>query len=443
MIQSKNGATPLIFSISKDKPFLAERLILAGAGLNIQDKNGYSPLYWAISNHNRDIAELLVNKGADVNIKSKTGDAPLHVAARLGEEEIVKLLLDFKAKINAPGRDGITPLHAAIRHGYTSLAELLISNGSDINAQYSSNITPLHIAAKEGNTVIAERLLENGAEVDLRRLAGETALYDAARWGNIDAVKLLLDNGADINASSFDQGTPLHGAVLEGYRDIVQVLIERGANVYAKNSAYQPVLEVAEGNEELITILKSAGARKPTIKLTEDTMSFIGIAVIALAIWALLPITWRLETHWKIILTAAPIVLYIFYESLMLTRFKYIFIRVDLLVIWPLLAAVIGNAVYRLTRFSHKNEGSSSIEIPGLAITSLTSGVLAIFLNLMYLPSLLAIITGHLVIYQLIKTGFSRGKRVALAGLVIGYIALLKELYLEWLIFTAPPLFMG
>lgn len=442
-IQSRNGATPLILAISNDQSSLAEYLILAGASLNIQDNNGYAPLYWAIFKHNTKIAELLIKKGTDVNIKSKTGDAPLHLAARLKEEGIARFLLDSKAKINAPGRDDITPLHAAVRYGYINLVKLFLSNGSDINAEYSSNITPLHIAAKEGYFSIAKLLLEKEAEIDLQRLAGETALYEAARWGHANVVKLLLDNGADITISNSYQDTPLHGAVLEGYLDVVKVLIERGANINAKNGDYQTVLEVAEGNEELITILKSAGARKPIIKLTENIMSFMRLVVMALAIFALLPFTWRLETHWTIVITAALIVLYSIYEYLMLTRFISIFIRVDLLVIWPFLAAVIGTAVYRSTRFPPKKEGSNSIAIPGLAITSLTLGILAIFLNLLYFPSLLAIFTGHLAIYHLKQTESPKGRRVAFAGLVLGYIALFKELYMEWLIFTTPALIMG
>lgn len=187
---------------------------------------------------------------------------------------------------------------------------------------------------------------------------------------------------------------------------------------------------MARGNDRLEAILLAVGAREPRYQITETHVTAMGLSIMTLAVLALLPFSWRFGRPWGMGLTIAPIALYVVYECLMSTRFLLINIRIDLLVIWPLLAAVIGNALYRWTRPSPKHEVFASPPVHGLAITSFTAGVLALFLNLLFVPSLVAIVSGHLVIYSLRKTVASKGKGLGFAGLVIGYIALLKELYM-------------
>jgi hypothetical protein len=53
--------------------------------------------------------------------------------------------------------------------------------------------------------------------------------------------------------------------------------------------------------------------------------------------------------------------------------------------------------------------------------------------NLFLVPSLVAIVAGHIVIYRLKKADGTRGKGIAFAGLIAGYAGLLKELYMYWL----------
>ncbi len=60
------------------------------------------------------------------------------------------------------------------------------------------------------------------------------------------------------------------------------------------------------------------------------------------------------------------------------------------------------------------------------------AGVLALFLNLLLVPSLIAIAAGHLVLYQTKKNDATRGRGIAFMGMVMGYVALAKELYLYW-----------
>jgi hypothetical protein len=131
-------------------------------------------------------------------------------------------------------------------------------------------------------------------------------------------------------------------------------LIEKGANVNAKDDAHQTPLELAYGNERMETVLRAAGAREPRFRLTENHVVTLGIIVMMLAVLNLLPVTRRLGRLWEIGLTVAPLGLYVAYEYLMLTRFPHINIRIDVLVIWPLLATVVVKAIYRSTRLSHK-----------------------------------------------------------------------------------------
>jgi len=72
-----------------------------------------------------------------------------------------------------------------------------------------------------------------------------------------DVVRLLLDRGANPT-------TGLCSAVEAERPDIVQLLITRGANVNTKCSDDRRVLlDAAEyGNNEIVRLLKAAGARK-------------------------------------------------------------------------------------------------------------------------------------------------------------------------------------
>ncbi len=181
------------------------------------------------------ILRLLIGSGADVNHKDNMGHlndrtTPLGAAARAGSVEAMRLLLASGAR-DYPGYE----LGEAAASGSAPAVAFLLSRGANPNgwrSAFSHNTALLN--AVEADAPDCIRLLVNaGADVNAQGGQGYTALtHEMSRLKpSVAAVKLLLAHGADPNLATEDGTTPLHLA----------------------EEAKEP---------ELITLLKSAGAKK-------------------------------------------------------------------------------------------------------------------------------------------------------------------------------------
>ena len=78
------------------------------------------------------------------------------------------------------------------------------------------------------------------------------------RWGKIEELEQALAAGADVNTPDNFGNLPLKQAVLSDKTQHVELLLKHGA------TATPSVLKLAENrhNEEIINLLKSAGAKE-------------------------------------------------------------------------------------------------------------------------------------------------------------------------------------
>lgn len=105
------GFTPMSWAARHGNLFMANDLLLAGAGANAQEHfNHTSPLHMAAREGHTDILRLLIKAGADIDFKNALGDTPLHSAARYGHAEAVKRLVEAGANPAATDGDGRTAL---------------------------------------------------------------------------------------------------------------------------------------------------------------------------------------------------------------------------------------------------------------------------------------------------------------------------------------------
>jgi ankyrin repeat protein len=286
-LEAKGGMTPLLYAARDGRLAAAERLVAAGADLELADANGIRPLLMAVINNHLDVARLLLAKGADVNADDFWGRSPLWAAVEHRNLDMNNNEQD------SPTDNGVdrAPILAFIR--------TLIDAGANVNVRtrelppsrrwlYSLNDvswvdftgqTPFLRAALSADTAAMRLLVERGADPNLPTLAGTTPLMAAAgvNWvvaqtytesvqARLEAVMLCLELGADVNAANSMGLTALLGAVNRGSNDIIELLVKRGARLDITDREGRTPLRWAEG-----VFLAAVGAeRKPaTIGLLE------------------------------------------------------------------------------------------------------------------------------------------------------------------------------
>ncbi len=279
-------------------------LIYKGALVNARTKKGETPLHYAAQQNNIDGATLLLAQGADVNAQDDEGEtafdkalflqneqvcflllkhdgisfaAPpakktsaLHRAVHYGSYELCVALVDKVTEIDPRDECGETPLFHAVRRGEERLVSLLINKGADVAAASTNGATALHEAAKINKSVLCQLLLEHEADCNAQGRIGETPLFSAIRTVCTESALYLIAYGADVQLADSLGSTPLHQAALKGLVELVDPLLDKGALINSQDSYNKTPLDKAEGNDEMIALLKEKGAETgETVTLRE------------------------------------------------------------------------------------------------------------------------------------------------------------------------------
>jgi ankyrin repeat protein len=110
---------------------LAQRLIRAGAKVNVKNDYGSTPMAEAAILGRADLLETLLKAGADVESPNADGQTSLMVVARTGRFDAARLLLKYGAKVNAVERwRGQTALMWASAQKQPAMVEVLIAAGA-------------------------------------------------------------------------------------------------------------------------------------------------------------------------------------------------------------------------------------------------------------------------------------------------------------------------
>lgn len=180
--------------------------------------------------------EARLNKGANVDDLTDDGETALMVACRKGRADIVTLLLSKKANVNLRAKRGYTALILAINEDSPEIVAALLKAGADINAGGFGD-SPLMRAVERGNKPIVQLLLEQKPDLTRGTKRRGNALTVAVQGGDAGIVKMLIAAGADVNAK-----------VGRGRRARTAISIAK-----------------RKGNDEIIGILTSAGAKEPRV----------------------------------------------------------------------------------------------------------------------------------------------------------------------------------
>ncbi len=193
--ETAEGATPLIFAVSNNKPLAVITLLAYKPQIDKVTKNDETALLIAVKNRYADLAEALIREGADLNHTDRFGATPLHHAAINGYLEVTDLLIYYNADLNSRTAQGTTPLLASIWAGHTEISDLLIQNGAGTEVSDNEGYTPYLMASYFGDTVVMDILQKHGANIYATNKTFNNALSLAISSGNTEVADYLLKKG--------------------------------------------------------------------------------------------------------------------------------------------------------------------------------------------------------------------------------------------------------
>ena len=266
-----NGSdTPLMAATYYDRPYLMNRLIVAGADVNAINDREQAAVHLVKT---KECLDLLIHAGADVNIQDKDGRTPLFSMVEIGKIDCSMALISVGADVNKACSDGKTVLMKAVSLGNIEQVEFPLHKGADVSAYDSSKCNALLYSGLKGNTEILQLLLKAGADVNASHSEKKrSSLIVAANMGHTKCMNILLDAGADVNVQNFNNQSALMRATLNNNVDCVKLLLQAGAKVREKDKngfGTLPLYVVknilwqkSHVDPEMITLIQAAGETK-------------------------------------------------------------------------------------------------------------------------------------------------------------------------------------
>lgn len=248
--QDRYGRTVLMYSAHYDNITVSKFLIDNGADVKILDNDNKSALYFASIHRRLDIMHLL-----HVADNSMTFD----LAITFNDLERVKQFIKGKDKYDV----GYALIEAS-EGGFIDIAKFLIEAGADVNTIGYNDDTALLSATSLRRTNIIELLIDAGADINAQD-DSDTVLSNAASRGYTDIVEILIKLGVNLNTQhGYDNNTSLMEASMRGYTKTVEQLLKGGADFTISNKEGKTALQYAigGGHEEIVTLLKLAGAKE-------------------------------------------------------------------------------------------------------------------------------------------------------------------------------------
>ena len=213
--------------------------LLAGAGADLGKRSGVRgmcALCLASVLGHVEAAQRLLDAGADIELGDDDGDGPLGLAAYHRQVALVKLLLQRGANVQAHTKGGGSAMAYACQFDADDCLREMLQAGGDPDAQRGDGQRLLYLAVHNNSMGCIKALLDAGANVSLAidPNDNETALGQACRKGNASVVDLLLAaptaSALLIDRADDNGATPLSWACQKGKPQIAAALLRAGAD---------------------------------------------------------------------------------------------------------------------------------------------------------------------------------------------------------------------
>ena len=120
----------------------------------------------------------------------------------------------------------------------------------------------LFSSASSGNVSLTRRLIVCGVDPNTPRADRGNAVVRSAESGHLENLKILLMAGADPNSHTDTGRSALMFAAENGHIEIVKLLINAGANVNMSDGGGYTALSLAQGQNEIISLIRLHSVKK-------------------------------------------------------------------------------------------------------------------------------------------------------------------------------------
>ena len=279
-------ADQFVHAVTARKTAVIETFFSHSPNVNTRAGQDRPILVSAILQGDKAVANRLIQAGACVDLADSNGLNALMAASLTGDSELVQQLLPLATNPVATDRKGRNALHYAIAAGKPEVVEVLLPTFPDLLQRTKSDRNALELAMEQGNQQVVNLLFgflpgEQEWNFETMRLV-ESALSS----GNKEQVKLLLSKHCTSPVAEGKAVPLLAYEIAAGNVAVARTLLECGADAnmvlpdkcdadflallppklryYVDGDKGVTILTLAAGlgNCDMVKVLLEAGARK-------------------------------------------------------------------------------------------------------------------------------------------------------------------------------------